>query len=78
MNIVINGDKETVEGVTLTVTELLKVKNVDMPDMVSVQLNGEFVERETFSDQKVTEGDEVDFLYFMGGGSQRCQGLLQK
>jgi sulfur carrier protein len=37
--------------------------------MVSVQLNGEFVDRANFSIINVREGDEVDFLYFMGGGS---------
>jgi sulfur carrier protein len=39
--------------------------------MVSVQVNGEFVGRDDFSTFLVNNGDEVDFLYFMGGGS-RC------
>lgn len=73
MKLIINGDSEIVNGDKLTVSELLVIKNVDMPDMVSVQLNGEFVDRDNFSDQTVKEGDEVDFLYFMGGGSVRCQ-----
>jgi sulfur carrier protein len=37
--------------------------------MVSVQLNGEFLKREEFDSTLVREKDEVDFLYFMGGGS---------
>lgn len=78
LKITINGTEKQVDGNSLTVTELLKIESVDMPDMVSVQLNGEFVERDKFSDQEVKEGDEVDFLYFMGGGSGICQGLLQK
>jgi sulfur carrier protein len=52
----------------LTVTGLIKLNNVLQPDMVSVQLNGEFVERGTFDTTELKEGDEVDFLYFMGGG----------
>lgn len=70
MTLIINGEKKQVSETELTVTELLKVENVDMPDMVSVQLNGEFVDRETFPTTAVKDGDEVDFLYFMGGGSK--------
>ncbi|OJU53880.1 MAG: thiamine biosynthesis protein ThiS [Bacteroidales bacterium 45-6] len=52
----------------LTVTGLIQLNNVLQPDMVSVQLNGEFVERGEFDATELKEGDEVDFLYFMGGG----------
>lgn len=78
MNLTINGEKTLVEAEALTVTELLKIKEVEMPEMVSVQLNGEFVEREKFSEQAVKEGDEVDFLYFMGGGSHLCRDFQRK
>jgi thiamine biosynthesis protein ThiS len=37
--------------------------------MVSVQLNGEFVESNLYDSTKVKDGDEIDFLYLMGGGS---------
>jgi sulfur carrier protein len=52
----------------LTVTGLIKLNNVLQPDMVSVQLNGEFLERQDFETTELKEGDEIDFLYFMGGG----------
>ncbi|MNM84706.1 bifunctional sulfur carrier protein/thiazole synthase protein [compost metagenome] len=68
MNIKVNGEQKSYEEI-LTVTELLKAEDVEMPDMVSVQLNGEFLERDSFSETKLKENDEVDFLYFMGGGS---------
>lgn len=68
MNIKINGDpKELKDG--LTVTELLKIENVEMPDMVSVQLNDEFIDRANFSTTVLKENDKIDFLYFMGGGT---------
>ena len=53
----------------LTVEELLVEEDVDMPDMVSVELNGEILARDKFSEVVVKDGDEVEFLYFMGGGS---------
>ena len=39
-----------------------------MPEMVSVEYNGEMLERDTFDTTQVKEGDSVEFLYFMGGG----------
>lgn len=63
----VNGNpQEIADGVT--VSALLALNKVEMPDMVSVQLNGEFVKRENFGATAVKENDEIDFLYFMGGG----------
>jgi sulfur carrier protein len=33
-------------------------------------LNGEFVERANYGNASLKENDEVDFLYFMGGGAR--------
>ena len=68
MIITINGEKQTIEADRVTVQNLLEIKNVKDPDMVSVQLNGNFVKREVFAETPVLENDEIDFLYFMGGG----------
>ena len=38
---------------------MLKVCDVNQPDMVSVQLNGEFVNKEDYQGTQVKEGDEV-------------------
>ncbi|MDG5815178.1 sulfur carrier protein ThiS [Chitinispirillales bacterium ANBcel5] len=67
MKISVNGESTSLDT-PLSITQLLKTLDVEMPDMVSVQLNGEFLDRENFSSTMVKEGDEVDFLYFMGGG----------
>ncbi len=42
---------------------------LQQPDMVSVQVNEEFAEREDWETIQLKEGDKVDFLYFMGGGT---------
>lgn len=68
MELTINGEVKVLVESTMTVTKLLETESVKDPDMVSVQLNGEFVEREKFQETSVGNGDEVDFLYFMGGG----------
>ena len=68
MNLQINGEKETVDQTELTVSKLLSIKDVKMPDMVSVELNGDILDREQFDSTFLKENDEVEFLYFMGGG----------
>ena len=48
--------------------KLLEQENVEMPEYVSVSINEEFVKREDFDKRIVEDGDEMEFLYFMGGG----------
>ena len=67
MKIKVNGAPQEIET-GLSVADLLVRNKVEQPDMVSVQLNGEFVQRDRFAVTVFQEGDEVDFLYFMGGG----------
>jgi len=64
----INGKEEELQQESISITDLLKVKAVKMPDMVSVELNGDILDRENFDTSIVKEGDSVEFLYFMGGG----------
>lgn len=63
----VNGEKQEV-ALPITVSGLIKQNNVAEPEMVSVQVNEEFVEREDFDTKTLNDGDTVDFLYFMGGG----------
>ncbi|MCC8144838.1 MAG: sulfur carrier protein ThiS [Tannerellaceae bacterium] len=44
---------------------------MQQPEMVPVQLNENFVNRDEFPTLQLKEGDTVDFLYFMGGGNIR-------
>ena len=66
--IYVNGDAQEV-SLPLNVSELIKQSDVQQPDMVSVQVNEEFAEREDWETIQLKDGDKVDFLYFMGGGS---------
>lgn len=74
MKIEINGQAIETPADT-TVTQLLSIQKVKMPDMVSVEVNGSILDRKTFDATILKEGDKVEFLYFMGGGafeSRRC------
>ncbi len=65
--IYVNGEHKNV-NLPINVTELIKQLLVENPEMVSVQVNEEFAERDEWDDIQLKEGDKVDFLYFMGGG----------
>jgi len=66
--ITVNGEVQEVES-GLSLTELIRQNNVVQPEMVSVQVNDDFVDRSEWDALEIKEGDVVDFLYFMGGGS---------
>ena len=65
--IYVNGEPQEV-SLPLNVSELIQQNDVQQPEMVSVQVNEVFAEREDWPDIQLHEGDSVDFLYFMGGG----------
>ncbi len=73
MKLTINGKAEEIELGAGTITELLSAKNVEMPEMVSVELNGTILRRADYGTTAVKDGDQVEFLYFMGGGQCRRQ-----
>ncbi len=66
--IIVNDKKQDVQ-LPLTLGELIKINKVFQPEMVTVQVNEEFVERDVWDQTQLKEGDRVDFLYFMGGGA---------
>lgn len=68
MQITVAGvKKEVADG--LTVAQLVIDENVETPQYVTVTINDEFVESGTFESTVLKDGDTVEFLYFMGGGS---------
>lgn len=65
MHVTINGKKEEVSE--MTVMGLLQQKNIE-PRMVSVELNTVLLDRAHLASTTLKEGDQIEFLYFMGGG----------
>jgi sulfur carrier protein len=65
--ITVNGEAQEV-NLPLSIEGLIKLNKVLQPDMVTVQVNEEFLERNEYATRQLSEGDDVEFLYFMGGG----------
>ena len=68
IRITVGGERREIKEST-TISELLTLENVEMPEYVSVSVNEEFVLREDSSSRILKDGDEVEFLYSMGGGA---------
>ena len=67
MIITVAGEKKEVAD-NLTVAALIEQENVETPQYVTVSINEEFIESGSFDTHVLKDGDEVEFLYFMGGG----------
>lgn len=53
-----------------SVSHMLVAREVKMPDMATVHVNETVVDRESYDETLLKEGDEVEILYFMGGGTE--------
>ncbi|MBQ8920620.1 MAG: sulfur carrier protein ThiS [Oscillospiraceae bacterium] len=68
MKITVAGtEKQVADGIT--VAQLIEDEKVETPQYVTVTVNDEFVESGKFAETVIHEGDSIEFLYFMGGGS---------
>ena len=65
--ITVNGENRTLEN-PVSVTEYLKAYNY-IPVQVVVELNEEIIKRENYDTTVLKDGDVVEILHFMGGGS---------
>jgi sulfur carrier protein len=70
MEITVNGESQLITDNEVTISRLLELRKVESPDMVAVQLNGTFVEIKSYPITALNQGDDVEFLFFMGGGSR--------
>lgn len=68
VRIQVNGEARSAkEGVT--VADLLLELDI-RPDRVAVELNLEILDRQEFERRELREGDRVEIISFIGGGSE--------
>ena len=68
MKLQINGDFREFNG-PLTLSALVEILGLK-PDQVAVELNRSIVAREHWPDTDLREGDRLEVVQFVGGGSQ--------
>ena len=69
MYITVAGNRKEVKN-GLTLPELMDLEGVEMSDYVTVSVNDEFVDADKKAETVLKDGDNVEFLYFMGGGCE--------
>ena len=67
MFITVAGEKKEVKD-GLPLPELIAQENVELPEYLTDSNYEEFVVSEDKESTVLKEGDNVEFLYFMGGG----------
>lgn len=67
MNITINGEEYYDLPVEMTVADLLAHLSLP-PKKIAVERNLEIVSKSTFETTKLTEGDRLEIIHFIGGG----------
>lgn len=69
MKIQVAGEpREYADG--LTVQGLIEAEKVQNPMYVTVSVNDAFVRSDEFASHVLKDGDQVEFMYFMGGGAR--------
>lgn len=67
MTITVTGVKKKVAD-GLTLAQLVVDEKVETPEYVTASVNEEFISSSSFEDTVLKDGDNVEFIYFMGGG----------
>jgi thiamine biosynthesis protein ThiS len=73
MKLHINGKEGTFSGPSgggsLSVAALIEILGMK-PDRVAVELNRDIVPRDRWAETQLNEGDHLEVVHFVGGGSQ--------
>ena len=64
--VTINGEDYEINGITLA--EYLKTTNYDIK-RIAVELNGDIVPKASYSATVLLDGDHVEIVSFVGGGT---------
>jgi sulfur carrier protein len=70
MNLQINGESHAVADPAADFTLASLIESLSMkPDRVAVELNREIVPRDRWPQTQLKEGDRLEIVHFVGGGS---------
>ncbi len=69
MQIIVNGESQE-RDYPLTVTSLLETLDL-RSEQVAVEVNLKILDRSDFETWNLEEGDKIEILSFIGGGSQQ-------
>jgi sulfur carrier protein len=69
MRLQINGEERTFDDSSAPLTLAALIESLGMkPDRVAVELNRDIVSRDLWPNTRLTEGDRLEVVHFVGGG----------
>jgi thiamine biosynthesis protein ThiS len=70
MKLYINGEEKTFDSPNPTLASLVESLGMK-PDRVAIELNLEIVRRDRWAETVLHDGDKLEMVHFVGGGSGR-------
>ena len=67
MEITLNNEPMTVDGDSITVEKLLEMKRYTFKLRI-VKVNGRIIDRDSYGEEMIRDGDTVQVIYLMSGG----------
>ncbi len=67
MTVTLNNRIESFDFDTLTISEILKIKNFTFKGLV-IKINGELIRKNQYDNALVKDGDKVDIIHLISGG----------
>ncbi len=67
MNITLNNSQEVIDKETLTVAELLQIKNFTFKLLI-IKINDKVVKQQEYANTEIKDGDDVIVLHLISGG----------
>ncbi len=67
MNITLNNEPMSLEGESVTVEKLLELKRYTFRLRI-VKINGRLIDRDSYGEEVINDGDTVQVIYLMSGG----------
>lgn len=75
MRVTLNGKPKELEE-AITILTLLQQLGLH-PQQVAVEINRDIIKRESYESHVLHEGDEIEVLRFVGGGSNSMRSVLR-
>lgn len=67
MNLYVNGEEKVVSSDIKTVSDLLRFYELEFRAVI-VEINEEVIDRKVYDDTKLSDGDRIELVQFVGGG----------
>jgi thiamine biosynthesis protein ThiS len=67
MKITLNNEPMTIDGDSVTVEKLLEMKRYTFRLRI-VKVNGRIIDRDSYGQELINDGDTVQVIYLMSGG----------